>query len=754
MQLLDDRLIPRLLWLLQALFLCRVIGQILVQFWGLEFLPPSSEWYSGVVAYTPLLFFQLTILGLQTWVNVNFTQQAGFFTHRSQRFGKALLVFGTIYLLVMVTRYVVRMSLYPLERWTGGSIPIFFHWVLASYCIAWGLHTISLLRHQRTRPFVLPSRRLRRTAWAAISLVLISCFLAWTSYLVAPAFLVWKIAGRAPLHAVRIEARQSFETVDGVRLVADVYHPIRAGAKSPTILVRLNYTKTAKQTLFARLIGRGWAEQGFTVVLQGTRGRYQSEGEYVPFQYERRDGQETLSWLSQQPWFNGTVGTWGGSYFGYTQWAIADNESPKLSAMYIYESSTDFFRTLYRGGAFGLQSALWWANTVHFESFEDVTPELIARGANGFPVLEADDRSLSDVGFYNDWASHRQRDAFWQQVDGTRRSGSAKAPVLLMAGWYDPFLLTQLDDFKTLRRHTDETVSKQSRLIIGPWGHAKNVIFPDGSSTENFRFVSIANSFDWFDQHLKDRDVSNTAPVRIFVMGENRWRDERTWPLLRAVDTKLFLQSSGNAADPNGDGQLRLDAPFVTSTPDVFTYDPLNPVPTRGGAFMGPGIAIKQQNTIESRPDVLSYTSRPLAENVEVTGYIRATLLVSTDAPSTDFTAKLVDVYPDGTAYNIADGILRRNYDVGGQPASIVIQLGATSNVFKKGHRIRLDVSSSNFPLFDRNPNTATLIAFETHTVASLQKIHHDATAPSFIELPIVSEDETKAPLIRFRPDE
>ena len=311
MQLLDDRLIPRLLWLLQALFLCRVIGQILVQFWGLEFLPPSSEWYSGVVAYTPLLFFQLTILGLQTWVNVNFTQQAGFFTHRSQRFGKALLVFGTIYLLVMVTRYVVRMSLYPLERWTGGSIPIFFHWVLASYCIAWGLHTISLLRHQRTRPFVLPSRRLRRTAWAAISLVLISCFLAWTSYLVAPAFLVWKIAGRAPLHAVRIEARQSFETVDGVRLVADVYHPIRAGAKSPTILVRLNYTKTAKQTLFARLIGRGWAEQGFTVVLQGTRGRYQSEGEYVPFQYERRDGQETLSWLSQQPWFNGTVGTWG-----------------------------------------------------------------------------------------------------------------------------------------------------------------------------------------------------------------------------------------------------------------------------------------------------------------------------------------------------------------------------------------------------------------------------------------------------------
>ena len=753
MQPLDDRLIPRLLWFLQALFLARVIGQILVQFWGVEFLPPSPEWYSGVVDYPPLLLFQLAILGLQTWVNVNFTQRTGFFASRSRRFGKALVVVGAIYLLVMVTRYVVRMSLYPLERWAGGSIPIFFHWVLASYCIAWGLYTISLVSHRGTSPFVIRWRRLRVATGSAISLVLIGCYLGWVSYLAAPAFLVWNITGRVPLYAVRIETGRSFQTEDGTKLVADLYHPIRAGVKSPTILVRLNYTKTAKQTLFARLIGRSWAEQGFTVVLQGTRGRYESEGEYVPFRYERRDGQETLGWLSQQPWFNGKVGTWGGSYFGYTQWAIADNESPPLSAMYVYESSTDFFRTLHRGGAFGLQSALWWANTVHFESYESVTPELVARGANGFPVIEADDRSVSDVGFYNDWASHRQRDAFWQQVDGTHRSNATKAPVLLLAGWYDPFLQTQLDDFKALNSHADASVSKQSRLIIGPWGHAKNVFFPDGSSTENFRFVSIASSFDWFDRHLKERKVVPTSPVRIFVMGDNRWRDEQTWPLARAVNTRLFLQSDGNAADPRGDGQLLLEAPFDTHTPDVFTYNPLNPVPTRGGAFMGPGMAIERQNTIELRPDVLSYTSSPLAEKVEVTGYVRANLVVSTDAPSTDFTAKLVDVYPDGSAYNIADGILRQTYDVGDQRASIVIQLGATSNVFRKGHRIRLDVSSSNFPLFDRNPNTGTPIAFETRTVASLQQIHHDASAPSFIELPIVPV-RNGGRLIRFHADE
>ena len=155
MQPLDDRLIPRLLWFLQGLFLARVIGQILVQFWGVEFLPPSPEWYSGVVDYPPLLLFQLTILGLQTWVNVNFTQRAGFFAGRSRRFGKALVVFGAIYLLVMVTRYALRMTLYPLERWSGGSIPIFFHWVLASYCIAWGLHTISLVSHRRSSPFII-----------------------------------------------------------------------------------------------------------------------------------------------------------------------------------------------------------------------------------------------------------------------------------------------------------------------------------------------------------------------------------------------------------------------------------------------------------------------------------------------------------------------------------------------------------------------------------------------------------------------
>ena len=746
---LNEPMIVRLLWFLQLLFLGRVIGQMLVQFGGVDFLPPSSEWYSGVVDYPPLLFFQLTILGLQTWVNVNFTQESGFFIRRGRRFGKALLVFGVIYLLVMMTRYAVRMGLYPLERWTGGSIPIFFHWVLASYCITWGFRTISLQGSQPNPPSISRPRRLRRIVGTTISLVAIGGYFVWVSYLAAPAFFVWKIAGRAPLHAVRVETGQSFETVDGVRLVADVYHPIRAGIKQPTILVRLNYTNTLKQTLFARLIGRGWAEQGFTVVLQGTRGRYESAGEYVPFLHERHDGQATLRWLSQQRWFNGKVGTWGGSYFGYTQWAIADNESPSLSAMYIYESSTDFFRTLYRGGAFALQSALWWANTVHFESFENVTPELVERGANGFPVIEADDRSIADVDFYNDWTSHRQRDAFWYQVDGTRRASTTKAPVLLLAGWYDPFLQTQLDDFKALLGHPDAAVSMKSRLVIGPWGHAKNVVLPDGSTTMNFRFVSIANSFDWFDYHLNDRDAPKTAPVRIFVMGDNRWRDEQTWPLPRAVDTKLFLQSGGNAHEPRGDGQLALEALFDALPADVFTYNPLNPVPTRGGAFMGPGTAIKPQNSIESRPDVLSYTSSPLAEDVEVTGYVRATLVVSTDAPSTDFTAKLVDVYPDGSAYNIADGILRRTYDTNDQPVSITIQLGATSNVFKKGHQIRLDVSSSNFPLFDRNPNTGTRIAYETRPVAALQKIHQGVSTPSFIELPVVP-DKGGVPLIRF----
>ena len=235
-------------------------------------------------------------------------------------------------------------------------------------------------------------------------------------------------------------------------------------------------------------------------------------------------------------------------------------------------------------------------------------------------------------------------------------------------------------------------------------------------------------------------------------MGDNRWRDEQTWPLSRAVDTKLFLQSGGNAYKPSGDGHLALEPPFDANPPDVFTYNPRNPVPTHGGAFLGPGTAIKQQNSIESRPDVLSYTSRPLAKDVEVTGYVRATLAVSTDAASTDFTAKLVDVHPDGSAYNIVDGILRRSYDTSNQPVSITIQLGATSNVFKKDHRIRLDISSSNFPLFDRNPNTGKRIAYETHPVAALQKIHQDISMPSFIELPVVSE-KSGVPLIRFHED-
>ena len=229
--------------------------------------------------------------------------------------------------------------------------------------------------------------------------------------------------------------------------MADIYHPQRAPTKTPTILVRIPYSKTTTNTLFATVVGQMWAERGYTVVIQGTRGRYDSGGKYDPLRHERQDGIETLQWIAEQPWYDGRLGMWGGSYFGYTQWAIADHQNPGPQALLIQEASSDFHGMFYPGGAFSLESALRWA--VMSRGRQDVAPNAaeLERGFEGFPVVEADDRAVGDIPFFNDWVLHDRRDDYWAKIDGDDRGSGLRAPVLLMAGWYDPFLPTQLNDF-------------------------------------------------------------------------------------------------------------------------------------------------------------------------------------------------------------------------------------------------------------------------------------------------------------------
>ncbi len=545
---------------------------------------------------------------------------------------------------------------------------------------------------------------------------------------------------REPQYSVRIERDATMRTSDAVSLVADIYRP-RTDERTPTILVRIPFTKTFKNSAGADAIGRFWASRGYTVVIQGTRGRYKSGGAYAPLLPERRDGVETLQWLAQQPWFDGRLGMWGGSAFGYTQWVLADQNQPGPTALMIQIASTDFRRMFHPGGAFSLESALFWAARSHGARDEDPSFDALERGFNGFPLIEADDRAVGDVPFFNDWAAHTEADAYWKTIDGENRAQTIKAPVLLMAGWYDPFLPTQLQDFETLRREADPRVAAQSRLIIGPWVHADPVRFPDGSIAEDYRPASLAPSIPWFDHHLLGRppDGSLAAPVRIYVMGENAWRSENEWPLARTQYTAFYLTGLGSANSDRGNGKLTLGRPAANEPADSFVYDPRRPVPSRGGTMLGPRAGIALQNEVEARNDVLVYSTEPLERDLEATGPVSAVLHVSTTAPNTDFTVKLLDVHPDGKAYNVSDGILRRAYAAArASPYEITIELWPTSMLFRQGHRIRIEVSSSNYPRYDRNPNTGRDIPTETAPVAATQTVYHGAPNPSRIVLPLI----------------
>ena len=544
---------------------------------------------------------------------------------------------------------------------------------------------------------------------------------------------------RPAQYKVTVERDVAMMTRDGVTLVSDVHHP-GTDERVPTILVRIPFSNTTGNRLRADAVARFWASRGYRVVIQGTRGRYKSSGDHYPLLGERDDGIDTLQWLARQPWFDGRLGMWGGSAFGYTQWVLADQVDPGPKALSIQIASTNFYEMFYPGGAFSLESALFWAVRSRGPIDEDPVSRHLEKGYAGFPLIEADDRAAGDIPFFNDWATHSTADSYWRAIDGSERARDLKAPVLLMAGWYDPFLPTQLRDFVTIRASADPHVATETRLVIGPWSHADSVALPGGAPLRDYRQSVLAPSVAWFDRHLRGvASRKREARVMIYVMGDNVWREEPEWPLARARMTPFYLGSNGNAARDKSDGRLSSTPPTLEQSADSYVYDPRRPVPSRGGAMLGPRAGIASQNEIEARDDVLVYTSDELTSETEVTGPVRAVLYVSTSAKSTDFVVRLVDLHPDGSAYNVSDGILRQSYGgTHGQPNRIEIDLWPTSMVFKKGHRIRIDVTSSSYPRFDRNPNTGRDIATEVEPVSANQTIHHGRNAPSHVLLPVV----------------
>jgi hypothetical protein len=558
---------------------------------------------------------------------------------------------------------------------------------------------------------------------------------------------------------------------DKVRLDTNVFHPPGNG-RFPTVLVRTPYGKGSDLPMGYQ----SFINHGYAVVMQDVRGRYGSGGVFDVLNQEGPDGYDTLNWIAAQSWSDGKVGMIGGSYLGIAQWRVALLNNPHLKAIFPVVSGSDEYLDRYysAGGALKLGHRLLWmslnltAPGTAKPKFTDYIDHLPLRTA---------DRSATrrTLGFYQTILNHPNYDSFWKDLSVRENIDRVRVPVFSVGGWYDNFAESDLEAFAALHKLYGRLDDKH-RIMIGPWAHNMSMPFQGVNYGDDSSSPIRSYQIEWFDHWLKGapedalrfspekwhavRAEVDEAPVHIFVMGVNRWRDEPDWPLARAHNTSLYLASQGAANSLGGNGVLQWKAERArtpdTST-DSFTYDPANPVPTRGGAVCcdpkifpwGP----LDQRPVEKRKDVLVYTSAPLKQDLEVTGPIRVVLYVSTSAPDTDFTAKLVDLFPNGEARNLTDGILRLRYRDGleklelaepGKVYPLVIDAGVTSNVFLAGHAIRVEISSSNFPRFDRNPNTGRAVADETTLKKAQQMVYHSRQYPSHLLLPVIPENEAR----------
>jgi uncharacterized protein len=561
---------------------------------------------------------------------------------------------------------------------------------------------------------------------------------------------------------------------DGVVLFADVFRPAAQG-KYPVILQRTPYNKnltTVGLLMFDVIRAAG---EGYAVVIQDSRGRYASEGEFYTFRDDIADGYDTVEWCAVQPWSDGNVGMYGASYVGATQWLAAVSQPPHLKAMFPLITASDYHEGwAYQGGAFALGFNESWTMTFlapdTFQRLMKTKPELgeklgkMLQGVDDmcqwFRSMPLKDFPLfgEAAPYFYDWLAHPDEDDYWAQWNVEARHHTIRVPACNVGGWYDIFLGGTIRNFLGMRECGATPEARQGqKLILGPWFHTLPLNNIAGEVNHGLSTTSLAMDMDglhlrWFDYWLKGKKngVLEEPPVRIFVMGENRWRTENEWPLTRTQYTKYYLHSGGKANSLRGDGSLSPESPRAEPT-DVYVADPRNPVPTRGGGLCCwpaavPGGAFDQRS-IEERPDVLVYTTPVLDRDVEVTGPITLTLFAATSAVDTDFTAKLVDVHPDGYARNLTDGIIRGRYRESRRKATLLkpgevyeytIDLWATSNVFKAGHRIRLDIASSNFPRFDRNPQTGEASSEASRLEPALQRVFHDDLRPSHVMLPII----------------
>lgn len=553
--------------------------------------------------------------------------------------------------------------------------------------------------------------------------------------------------------SVRVEKGLKVSMRDGALLNTNVYRP-RGSDRLPVVMTRMPYGIN-EMYCFMPAIGRFWARKGYAFVVQDVRGRFDSEGEWDPFVHEIEDGYDTLDWISAQPWCDGNIGATGESYYGYTTWAAALSGHPSLKCIAPSTTAMDIYGVwIYNQGAFCLQTMGTWAIQMSAQRYQN--PYRL--DYRHLPLIDLADEAGIPCGYYQDWIRHPARDDYWERINLDRCRVDIRIPVLHLGGWYDTFLKATLDDWGAVRQASADPETRQNQwLVISPIDHEGT---PD--HTHRVGRVQVGDSSDWsrwedsqrfFDYWLKgvDNGFGDSKRVRLFVIGGNDWIEADDWPPPGTEFRPYYFHSDGNAAGPEGGGCLS-GVPPEEEPPDSYVYDPDDPLSVSLGTDLWHfAEELRDRAQMANRPDVLSYTSDELEEDLWITGPISLALFAASSARDTDFTAALVDVFPDGYCHLIQEGITRARFRDSDREPSLIrpgeiyeysIDLWATSYVLRAGHRMRVEISSSNFNRFDRNPNTGDSFGMRPEIARATQTIYHDRRRASHITLPVIEPPE------------
>jgi putative CocE/NonD family hydrolase len=543
------------------------------------------------------------------------------------------------------------------------------------------------------------------------------------------------------LHDCRVPLR------DGVSLSADVYVPV--GARGlPTLVQWTPYESTRERFVSW---GAWFAQRGYAAVVVDVRGRYESEGRFVAWEKDGVDAHDTLTWAAAQPWSNGRIGTWGRSYGGLVQWQLAHLGHPNLECLAPQVIHDDYFWDGYwTGGAFQLAltlgaAALWTSALalITGPSARDVV--LNDRVFGHLPLVELDEVVLGRrVDYWRTWWEHQENDGYWHQF--RHRPERVQVPIFQQGGWFDPYSGSHLRSFAAIPK------GLPNRVLMGPWSHEEEVETFRGDVDLSAGVTVIReHELAFYDRFLKDEanDWDTRPPLELFVLGANAWQAEREWPLARTEWTPFYLRRSG---------ELSRTEPAVDEPADRYAYDPADPVPSVGGVSsvltmtQGAETPVRpgplDQRELERRADVLVYTSEPLERDLEVIGPLEVVLYAASSARDTDWMVRLCDVYPDGRSIVVTEGVVRARYrsSVEGESTELLepdevaeyrIRCYPLANVFRQGHRVRLDVTSSSFPRFSRNLNNGEDVGTSTRMVVAQQTVLHTDRYPSRVVLPV-----------------